>query len=229
MAQKTEEIKISAPQIQRSLIEVMRKIAQKGIPKDLKISFKTRNIPGRSTEIIVQSILPMLIENNITLTFQTKSVVHENSLWLATVEYTLTSAIDNSSIVSTAVGSAPDGDRPIQNAMTYAFKNFFTQIFLIAEGGNDEEPVQIQKEEKTSLSTTSAAAPVDETVLMDRAQNKRDELKVWLSQNADNPNKQIEFGQKFYSSINHPKFPEHLRSECINYLTEYNIANKVII
>jgi len=223
MAQK-EETKISAPQIQKSLIEVMRKIAQKGIPKDLKISFKTRNIPGRSTEIIVQSILPMLIENNITLTFQTKSVVHENSLWLATVEYTLTSAIDNSSIVSTAVGSAPDGDRPIQNAMTYAFKNFFTQIFLIAEGGNDEEPVQNTKEEKHS-----APPPLDESVLNDRAQNKRDELKVWLAENAANPNKQTEYGQKFYNSINHPKFPENLRTECLNYLTEYNIVNKVII
>lgn len=221
MAQK-EETKISAPQIQKSLIEVMRKIAHKGIPKDLKISFKTRNIPGRSTEIIVQSILPMLIENNITLTFQTKSVVHENSLWLATVEYTLTSAIDNSSIVSTAVGSAPDGDRPIQNAMTYAFKNFFTQIFLIAEGGNEEEPVQNHKEEKDSPA-------VDDSSLNDRAQNKRDELKVWLSQNADNPNKQSEYGQKFYNSLNHPKFPEHLRTECLNYLTEYNIVNKVII
>lgn len=205
--------------------DIMKTLATRGIPKDLKIRYKERTVSGRSTEIIVQTLLPLLAENNLTLSFKTLNLVYEQNLWIATVEYTITSSVDNSSIVSVATGAAGQSeksDKAIQNAMTYAYKNFFTQSFLIAEGSNTEDEVPIDE-------IPPQASPEKSAEVFNRAHVKMEELKYWLSENADSPSKQQDYGQKFYTSINHPKFPDNLRTQCLHLLTEYNIVNKMIL
>lgn len=212
-----------------SIKEVIKEISSKGIPKDVTIKYKERSVKGRSTEIILKNISELIAKYNMCLSFELIDLKVEIGRLVLLVKYTLFNTVDGSEIKSVAVGSASTGDsNPFQNAMTYAFKNFLTQTFFISEteGGEieDTDHEQVKPVYQPKLPTSEQTDDITS-----RAMKILDELKFWCYSNAESDKKQIEFGQTFYSKINHPKFPRDIFSQCVDVLTEYNIVNKMIV
>lgn len=214
-----------------SVKEVIKEISSKGIPKDVTIKFKERSVKGRSTEIILKNISELIAKYNMCLSFELIDLKVEIERLVLLVKYTLFNTVDGSEIKSVAVGSASTADsNPFQNAMTYAFKNFLTQTFFISETeGGEIDYTEHEQVKPKEVHHTKLQTPKQTDDITSRAIKILDELKLWCYSNAESDKKQIEFGQNFYSKINHPKFPRDIFSQCVDVLTEYNIVNKMIV
>lgn len=154
--------------LDKAISAIISELAEKGVPKSQTINVKSyekfSQYKARGVEDILKCFAPLFGKYGLVLEFEAEDINFLETSTVVKFKFSISKDTDPAVKRTYSIygqGTKGNGqNRDVQNAQTYAFKQFIAQAFLISEGWEEQGDVHIDDTKPVSKPTHSTEIKV---------------------------------------------------------------------